>query len=73
MGRILLFAALLYGYGDAGFDGHRPASLDRPLRNLHRAVDTAANDAQRVLVALDINVREIPTLATRLRPLGSAF
>ena len=73
MGRILLFAALLYGYGDAGFDGHRPASLDRPLRNLHRAVDTAANDARRVLVALDVNMREIPNLTVRLRNLGNAL
>ena len=47
MGRIFLLAALLYGYGDPGFDGHRPAPLDRPLRNLHRAVDTAATGAQR--------------------------
>jgi len=73
MGRILLFTALLYAYGDAGFDGHRPASLDRPLRNLHRAVDSAAGDAQRVLVALDTNVRELPTLAVKLRRLSDVL
>ncbi|MEA2912462.1 MAG: hypothetical protein QOJ15_4543, partial [Bradyrhizobium sp.] len=50
MGRILLLTALLYGYGDSGFDGHRPASFDRPLRNLNRAVNTIASDAQRILV-----------------------
>ena len=73
MGRILLLTALLYGYGDPGFDGHRPASLDRPLRQLHRAVDTAATDARRILVALDINVRELPTLTARLRRLSDVL
>jgi hypothetical protein len=73
MGRIFLFAALLYGYGDAGFDGHRPAALDRPLRQLHRAVDTAAIDVQRVLVALDVNVRQVPIFTAKLRNLGDAL
>ena len=42
MGRIFLLAALLYGYGDAGFDGHRPESLDRPLRHPLEANTTIA-------------------------------
>ena len=73
MGRIFLIAALLYGYGDPGFDGHRPAELDRPLRNLHRTIDTAASQAQRVLVAVDNKVRVLPTLAAKLRHLSDAL
>jgi hypothetical protein len=42
MGRIFLFATPLYGYGDPGFNGHRPASLDRPLRDFHFAVNSGA-------------------------------
>jgi hypothetical protein len=49
MSRIFLLAALVYGYGDPGFDGHRPAAFDRPLRNLHGAVNTVASDVQRIL------------------------
>ena len=76
MGRILLLTALLYGYGDPGFDGHRPASFDRPLRNLHRAVDAVARDAQRILVAIDSRtnvIATIPTLPDRLRRLSDAL
>ena len=76
MGRILLLTALLYGYGDPGFDGHRPASFDRPLRNLNRAVNTVASDAQRLLVKIDSDVKVIPrlmTLGDRLRRLSEAF
>jgi hypothetical protein len=76
MGRIFLFAALLYGYGDPGFDGHRPASLDRPLRYMHRAIDTTARDAQRVLIALDTGARAMPRLTTlgdKLRHVGEAL
>jgi hypothetical protein len=81
MGRIFLIGALLYGYGGAGFDGHRPAELDRPLRNLHRTVDTAASQAQRVLVAIDNKARmlpavlptHLPTLAAKLRRLSDAL
>ena len=73
MGRIFLLAALLYGYGDPGFDGHRPAPLDRPLRNLHRAVDIAATRAQRALIALDGNVSALSTLATKLRHLSDVL
>ena len=77
MGRTFLLAALLYGYGDPGFDGRRPAQLDRPLRNLHRTVDTAASQAQRALVAVDNKVRVlptlVPTLAAKLRLLSDAL
>ena len=77
MGRTFLLAALLYGYGDPGFDGHRPAELDRPLRNLHRTIDTAASQAQRVLVAVDNKARVVPTLvptlAAKLRLISDAL
>jgi hypothetical protein len=76
MGRIFLLVALLYGYGDPGFDGHRPASLDRPLRNMHRAIDTTARDAQRVLIAINTGARAIPTVASlgdKLRHVGEAL
>jgi hypothetical protein len=76
MGRIFLLVALLYGYGDPGFDGHRPASLDLPLRNLHRAIDTTARDAQRALIAIDTGVQAMPTLSRlgdRLRNVGEAL
>ena len=76
MGRIFLLAALVYGYGDSGFDGHRPASFDRPLRNFHRAVDVIARDAQRILVAIDDKanvVATLPMLGDKLRRLGDAL
>ena len=76
MGLIFLLAALLYGCGDAGFDGHRPASLDRPLRNLHRSIDSTAREAQRVLIAIDTGARAMPKLATlgdKLRHVGEAL
>ncbi len=76
MGRILLLAALVYGYGDSGFDGHRPASFDRPLRNLHRTVNTVASDVQRILVTIDnkANVMvTLPMLGDKLRRIGDAL
>jgi len=76
MGRILLLAALVYGYGDPGFDGHRPASFDRPLRNFHRAVNTVASDAQRILVTIDNKANVIvtlPMLGDKLRRIGQAL
>jgi hypothetical protein len=76
MGRILWLAALAYGYGDSGFDGHRPASLDRPLRSLHRAVNAAASDVQRVLVTIDNKanvIATLPALGDKLRRIDGAF
>lgn len=72
MGRILLLAALLYGTGDPGFDGRRPAALDRPLRDFHRAVDAAASDMRRTAVTLD-NLRSMPDVVAALRRLNTAF
>ena len=76
MGRILLLTLLLYGYGDSGFDGHRPASFDRPLRNLNRAVNTIASNAQRVLLKIDSGanvVTTLPMFGDKLRHLGEAL
>jgi hypothetical protein len=73
MGRLFILAALLYGYGDPGFDGHRPASIDRPLRNFHFAVDSSARDAQRILVAIDSNAPKLRVLGDRLRRVGEAL
>ena len=76
MGRILLLAALVYGYGDPGFDGHRPETVDRPLRSFHRAVGTIASDAQRILVTIDRKanvIATLPMLGGKLRRLGDAL
>jgi hypothetical protein len=73
MGRLLIFAALLYGYGDPGFDGHRPASVDRALRNFHTAADSAARDAQRILVTIDNGVPRLRKLGDNLRRVGEAL
>ena len=73
MARILLLAALIYGYGDPGFDGHRPASLDRPLRNFHTAVDSTARDAQRILVTLDKGASKLRKVGDNLRRVGEAL
>jgi hypothetical protein len=76
MGRFLLITALLYAYGDSGFDGHRPVKLDRPLRNFHRTVDMTARDAQRALVAIDSGrtaIPALPKLGDALRRVGEAL
>jgi hypothetical protein len=53
MGRIALLTAMLYGWGDPAFDGRRPASLDRPLRDFHRVVNESTIEARRVLITLE--------------------
>jgi hypothetical protein len=73
MGRVLFLTALIYCYGDPGFDGHRPASLDRPLRDFHRAVDRAGRDVQRAVIAIDDAAPKIRRLGDRLRHLGEAL
>jgi hypothetical protein len=73
MGRLLVFAVLLYGYGDSGFDGHRPAAADRPLRNFHSAINSTARDAQRLLIALDNSAPKFRMLGENLRRVGEAL
>ena len=73
MGRIFLFAALLYGYGGPGFDSHRPASLDRPLRDFHFTVNSGARNVERMLVAVDSAVPRLRTLGAELRRVSEAL
>ena len=73
MGRIFLLATLLYAYGDPGFDGQRPASLDRPLRDFHFAVNSGARDVQRILVTIDNGVPRLRMLGDDLRRVGKAL
>jgi hypothetical protein len=75
MGRILAIALVIYGYGDAGFDGHRPDVLDRPLHNFHRAVDVTAGQAQRALLAADSGgaIPALAKLGDQLRRVGVAL
>jgi len=73
MGRIFLFATPLYGYGDPGFNGHRPASLDRPLRDFHFAVNSGARDVQRILIAIDNGVPRLRMLGNHFRRVGEAL
>ena len=53
MGRVLALAIAAYMYGDASFDGRRPAALDKPLREFRRSVDAVPTDGQSVLIAVD--------------------
>jgi hypothetical protein len=53
MWRSLMTAAVVYGYGHPGFDGYRPAGLDRPLQAFYREVNEAAREGQRALAVLD--------------------
>ena len=69
MGRILLLAALLYGYGHSAFDGHRPDALDRMLREFHRTVDATLSDGRRTLAVID-DARSMRQLSPLMRALG---
>jgi hypothetical protein len=75
MGRIFLLTAALYGYGDPGFDGRRPASLDRPLHGLHRSIDAVASEMQGALVTADRSgaLQALPKLGDKLRQIGEAL
>jgi hypothetical protein len=53
MWRSLAAAVVVYAYGHPGFDGVRPAALDRPLQSFYREVNHMARDGQRVLATLD--------------------
>ncbi len=53
MWRSVLAAAIVYGYGHPGFDGYRPAPLDRPFQGFYQEGNTVAKDGKRVLGTLD--------------------
>jgi hypothetical protein len=72
MRRSLLLLALLYGYGDARFEGYRPDRLDRSLRSFHVAVDQAMVDGRRAAAALD-DARTMRYLEIGLRQLNNAL
>ena len=71
MGRVLALAIAFYVYGDASFDGRRPAALDKPLREFRRSVDAIPSDGRRALVAVD-RLRGQHTLDQVLRALNRA-
>ena len=71
MGRVLALAIAFYVYGDASFDGRRPAALDKPLREFRRSVDAIPSDGRRALVAVD-RLRGQHTLDHVLRALNRA-
>ncbi len=72
MGRSLVIAALLYGWGHPAFEGRRPDAFDRPLREFHRSVNAVALDTRRTLASFD-DFRTIRDLSTTLGPLKNAF
>jgi hypothetical protein len=72
MKRIWLVAALLYGWGMPVFDGYRPGTLDRPLRDFQRTVNAGVTDARRALSSLD-DLRAVPAMVASLRRFNSAF
>lgn len=72
MGRLLVILALLYGYGHAAWDGQRPDSIDRPLRDFHRATNLAMVDTRRALATLD-DARSMRYLATLIRRLDGVL
>jgi hypothetical protein len=53
MWRSVLAAIAVYAYGHPGFDGYRPAALDRPLQAFHQEINHVARDGQRALSTLD--------------------
>jgi hypothetical protein len=50
---MMLLGVALYAYGDASFDGRRPAALDRPVREFRRSFDAMPTDGRRVLIVVD--------------------
>jgi hypothetical protein len=66
--RILLAAALVCAHGHPGFDGHRPAPLDKPLQGFYADVNGAASDSQRAFAILDDarTMRHLNVLMARL-------
>jgi hypothetical protein len=72
MTRIWLVAALLYGWGMPAFDGHRPAALERPLRDFHRSVQMGVSNVRHTVSSLD-DLNAVPAMIASLRRLNGAF
>jgi hypothetical protein len=49
---MLLLTALLYAWGDPALRGYRPALLEPPLRELHRAVRQSPSEIREMLLRL---------------------
>ncbi len=47
--RTLIAAVTVYGYAQPGFDGYRPAFLDKPLQAFSVQINNGAQQGQRVL------------------------
>lgn len=50
--RTVLAAAVVYAFGTPAFDGHRPASLDKPLQIFYTEINIAGGTAKRALAVL---------------------
>jgi hypothetical protein len=53
MWRTFITAVIVYGSGHPGFDGYRPALLDRPLQSFYAEVNTTARGGRSALATLD--------------------
>jgi hypothetical protein len=51
MWRSLYMAALAYACGAPGWDGYRPAAVDRPLQIFYQQINVAATQGRTLLVA----------------------
>jgi hypothetical protein len=51
MWRSLYMAAIVYACGAPGWDGYRPAALDRPLQIFYQQVNVAVAQGSTLLVA----------------------
>jgi len=51
MWRSVYMAAIAYACGAPGWDGYRPAALDRPLQAFYQQVNRAAGQGHALLVA----------------------
>lgn len=53
MFRTLLIAATVYTFGLPTFDGHRPASFDKPLQGFYQEINVVAADGTHALGLFD--------------------
>lgn len=51
--RTLIAAVTVYGYAQPGFDGYRPAFLDKPLQAFSVTIDSGAQQSQRALAVFN--------------------
>jgi hypothetical protein len=51
--RTLIAVVTIYGYAQPGFDGYRPAVLDRPLQAFSVSINAGAQQGRRALAVFD--------------------